>query len=57
MDEAEVLTIVIEMAAHTLFAIGIPQLKLGVIPVLIRYALRHFFMAFQALESRGAGAE
>lgn len=57
MDEAEVLTIVIEMAAHTLFAIGILQLKLGVIPVLIRYALRHFFMAFQALESRGAGAE
>ena len=57
MDEAEILAIVIEVAADTIFAIGILHLDLGVISVLGGQSLRHFFMTIQAFESRDAGPE
>ena len=34
MDEAEILAVVIQVAAHAIFAIGILHLNLGVISVL-----------------------
>ena len=57
MNEAEIHAIVIEVAADTVFAIGILHLDLGVISVLRGQSLGHFFMAIQAFESRRAGAE
>lgn len=57
MDEAEIHTVVIEVAADAILAIGILHLDLGVIPVLRGQSLGHFFMAIQAFESRRAGAE
>ena len=57
MDEAEIHTVVIEVAANTILAIGILHLDLGMIPVLRGQPLGHFFMAIQAFESRRAGAE
>ena len=57
MDEAEIHAVVIEVAADTIFAIGILHLNLGVISVLRSQPLRHFFMAIQAFEGRRAGPE
>jgi hypothetical protein len=57
VDEAEIHAVVIEVAADTIFAIGILHLDLGMIPVLRGQSLRHFFMAIQAFESRRARAE
>ena len=57
MDKAEIYAVVIEVAADTIFAIGILHLDLGVISVLRGQSLSHFFMAIQAFESRCAGAE
>jgi len=57
VDQIKVLAVVFEVAADALFPIGIPHLYLGVISVLTSNPLRHFFMAIQAFESRGAGAE
>ena len=57
MDEVEVLTVVVEMAADTLFAIRVPHLNLGVISVLGGQALRDLFVAIEALEGGRAGAE
>jgi hypothetical protein len=57
VDEVEVLTVVFEMAADTLFAVRVPHLDLGVISVLGRQALRDLFVAIEALEGGRAGAE
>ena len=57
MDEIEVLTVVIEMAANTLFAVRVPHLDLGVISVLGRQALCDLFVTIEALEGGRAGAE
>ena len=57
MNEAEIYAIVVEVAADTVFAIGVLHLDLGVISVLRRQSLGHFFMAIKAFESRRAGAE
>ena len=57
MNEAEIHAVVIEVAADTIFAIGILHLDLGVISVLCDQSLGHFFMTIQAFESRRTGAE
>lgn len=57
MNEAEIHAVVIEVAADTIFAIGILHLDLGVVSVLGGQSLGHFFMAIQTFESRRAGAE
>lgn len=57
MDEVEVLTVVLEMAADTLFAIRVPHLDLGVISVLSSQTLRDLFVTIEALEGRRTSAE
>ncbi len=57
MDEAEILAVVIKVAADTILAIGILHLDLSVISVLGGQAVRYFFMAIQTFECRRAGPE
>ena len=57
MDESEVFSVVLEMTADAVFAIGVTHLNLSVISVLRFQSLRHFLVAIQALEGRSARAE
>ena len=54
MDQAEVFSVMIQMATNTISSIGVGHLELEVITVLGREPLGDFLVAIQALESRNA---
>jgi len=57
MQKIKVLAVVLKMAAHTVLAIRILHLKLGVVPMVRRQALGHFLMTIETLKGRSAGAK
>jgi len=56
-NQIEVFSIVLQMAAHTLLAIGIAHLHLRVVTVLVLECLGNLGVAVETLESGSAGAE
>src|SRR6202008_3553809 len=57
VDQAKVFSVVIQMTANAILAIGVGHLKLIVIAVLGRKPLGDFLVALEALESGRAGAK
>ena len=57
MNEREIRAIVLQMAPHAVFAIGILHSEPRVVAVLGIEATGNFFVAVQALKCRRAGAE
>ena len=57
MNEAEVLTLMFQVPANAMLAVGVPHPELGVKALIHRKALGNFLMAFEAFESRRAGSE
>jgi hypothetical protein len=57
VNQAEVFTVMIQVAAHTISAVGVGHLQLKVIAVLGRQPLGNFLVAIQALESGRTGPE
>jgi hypothetical protein len=57
VDQGEIETIVFEMAAHAIFAVGIFHGESGVISVTCGEILRNLFVALETFERGGAGAE
>ncbi len=57
MNEAETVAVVLEVAAHTIFAIGILHLQAKVETVFAGEGLGNFFMAIEAFELRSACAK
>ncbi|HUE54913.1 MAG TPA: hypothetical protein VMO76_03715 [Candidatus Udaeobacter sp.] len=57
VDQAKVFSVVIQMTANAILAIGVGYLKLIVIAVLGRKPLGDFLVALEALESGRAGAK
>jgi hypothetical protein len=57
VDQREIETVVFEMAAHAIFAVGIFHGQSRVISATCGEMLRNLFVALETLERRGAGAE
>lgn len=57
MNEAEICSVVFEMATDAILAIGISHLQLGMIPVLGGKSTRHFLVTIEALKDRSAGSK
>ena len=57
VDQGEIDTVVFEMAAHTIFAVGIFHGEARVISATCGEMLRNLLVALETFECRGAGAE
>ena len=57
VNQGKIDPIVLQMAAHTVFPVGILHPEPRVIPSVSREMLRNLFVAIKALERRSAGAE
>jgi len=57
VNQVEVFAIVIQVAPHTVFAVGVRHSEARVIAVVQRQSLRYFFVALEALKSRRVGSE
>ena len=57
MYENEILAIVLEVAPHTILAVGVLHPKLGMKTLIHGETLGNFLMAFEAFESRCVGPE
>lgn len=57
MNEAEIFPVVLEVAAHAIFAVGILHLQAKVVTVFASEGLGNFFVAMEAFESRSACAK
>jgi nitrate reductase NapAB chaperone NapD len=57
MDEPEILTVVIQVAAHAIFSVRIAHLNLKMVTVLRSEPAGNFLVAIQASESGGASPE
>ena len=57
MDEREICTVVLQMTPHAIFSIRVAHFQASVIAVIGGEVLRHFLVAFEALERWRLGAE
>ena len=57
MQKTEIFAVVLEVATHTILAIGVRHLNLGVIAVFCRKTLCHFLVTIETFIGRCAGAK